>query len=98
MTHEINTVYYKSTRANKDMNKFIIIEYKDNKYVVMLAQNKYYFVFDYDKLDKVLNFNGTWNKGNGYITSKGIYLHNYIHDYKPDGKGQLFSYDHLNRI
>jgi hypothetical protein len=100
MIYNLNTEYHKKVRAGKEKNRFVIIQYNNKKYIVMTLVNRYYCVTNYSQLNKIINIDDGWIKRSKYPSMSGgsVYMHNYIHDYKPNGRGQLFSYDHLNRI
>lgn len=97
-----NVVYYRTKRTTNFMNRFVIVDYNSNKYVVMELRKttgNVYTVFDYNDLSRVINIDGTWYFAKvGYSKNNDVYLHNFIMKHTPSGKGAKMSYDHLNRI
>lgn len=71
-------------------NKYTIVTYKEQKYIVGETSNKIPFVFDFDLLETLPNY--TFFLRNNYIYCKNIYLHHII---KPFEK---ISVDHINQI
>ena len=88
--------------------KHTIVTYKKKEYAVCVVNKndtEIPFIIDEKNLEKVLavkNWYCVLSGGYGYIATndKGtvIYLHNFIMDFTPTGKGSTETVDHVNRI
>lgn len=103
LDNKIGKIYHRGIRGLRQMNKYTTIKYYNKYYVIMLVSDNKPCVFSYNKLNKVLEIVPSWSMSKqcgyvGFTKNGGAYLHNYVNNHFPNGKGQLMSYDHINRI